>query len=362
MSRLDSLRATFNAKRINAVLVSKPVNVRYFSGFTGDSTILIITRRRQILVTDGRYDDQARLECPQFEIVKHERGLLKAVAEQLKSLGIRRVGFEGNEITFAAHALLQKLLPDWKFIAVVLDGLRQVKDAGEIDRIRRACSIADRAFAEVLNYIRAGVREIEVAARLEYLMRQYGSERAAFETIVASGLNGCYPHARASEKIINDGEFVTMDFGAVFEGYHSDMTRTVMIGRANDEQRRIYNAVLDAQLIGLKAIRAGVSGKFVDKKARDHLKSAGLEKYFTHGLGHGVGLEIHEEPRLSRLSTCKELKAGMLVTDEPGVYILKFGGVRIEDTVLVTTEGAEPLTHSPKELLELRAEPIDQRR
>ncbi len=353
MSRLDSLRSTFNAKRINAVLVSKPVNVRYFSGFTGDSTILIITRRRQILVTDGRYDDQARLECPQFEIVKQERGLFKAVADQLKSIGIRRVGFEGNAITFAEHAALQKLLPEWNFVALALDGLRQVKDADEIERLRRACSIADRAFEEVLNYIRAGVREIEVAARLEYLMRQYGSERAAFETIVASGLNGCYPHARASSKMINDGEFVTMDFGAVVEGYHSDMTRTVMVGQANDEQRRIYNAVLDAQLLGLKSIRAGVSGREVDKKVRDFLKKADLEKHFTHGLGHGVGLEIHEDPRLSRLSRCKELKAGMLVTDEPGVYVLNFGGVRIEDTVLVTAEGSEPLTRSPKELIEL---------
>lgn len=354
MSRLDSLRSTFNAKRINAVLVSKPVNVRYFSGFTGDSTILIITRRRQILVTDGRYDQQAKIECPQFEIVKQERGLLKAVVEQLKSLGIRRVGFEGNVITFAEHAALQKLLPEWNFVPLALDGLRQVKDAGEIDRIKRACSIADRAFAEVLNYIRAGVREIEVAAQLECLMRQYGSERAAFETIVASGFNGCYPHARASSKVIAEDEFVTMDFGAAFEGYHSDMTRTVMVGRANDDQRRIYEAVLDAQLCGLTAIRAGVSGKFVDKKARDLLKSAGLEKYFTHGLGHGVGLEIHEEPRLSRLSRCKELKAGMIVTDEPGIYMLNFGGIRIEDTVLVMADGAEPLTHSPKELIELR--------
>ena len=318
--------------------------VRYFSGFTGDSTILI---------TDGRYDDQARLECPSFEIVKHETGLMKAVTAQLKSIGIRQVGFEGNFMTVAELDRLQKYLPDWIFKTLTLEPLRQIKDAVELEKIRRACAIADRAFEETLNYIRAGVSEIEIAARLEFLMRQYGSERAAFETIVASGLNGSYPHARASTKVIADGEFVTMDFGAVFDGYHSDMTRTVMIGRATEDQRRIYEAVLDAQLLGLKEIRAGVSGRYVDKKARDVLKAAGLEKYFTHGLGHGVGLEIHEEPRLSRLSTCKELKPNMIVTDEPGVYIVGFGGVRIEDTVLVTSDGAEALTHSPKELIEL---------
>ncbi len=353
MSRLDALRSFLRSKRIGIMLVGKPVNVRYFSGFTGDSTILLITHDRQILITDGRYDDQARLECPSFEIVKHETGLMRETAAQLKSIGIRLIGVEGNFLTVDALNALQKFLPDWIFKPLTLDGLRQIKDADEIERIRRACAIADRAFAEVLNYIRAGVREIEIAARLEYLMRQYGSERAAFETIVASGLNGSYPHARASTKVIANGEFVTMDFGAVFEGYHSDMTRTVMVGRATDEQRRIYEAVLNAQLIGLKEIRAGVSGRYVDKKAREALNAAGLEKNFTHGLGHGVGLEIHEEPRLSKFSACGELKPNMIVTDEPGVYIVGLGGVRIEDTVLVTSDGAKPLTHSPKILIEL---------
>ena len=353
MSRLQKLRAELDRENLDAVLVSKPVNVRYFSGFTGDSTILIIGRQYKILITDGRYDDQARLESPEFEIVKHEDGLIKKVSDRLKALGFINIGFEGNVVSFNEYARLQKFAPDCKFAAVNLDPLRQIKDADEIAMIARACDIADRAFAEVLNYIRAGVREIDVAAQLEHLMRQYGSERPAFETIVASGVRGSFPHARATEKLIADGEFVTMDFGAVFNGYHSDMTRTVTVGRANDDQRRLYKAVLDAQLCGLAEIRAGVSGRTVDKKVRDFLSKHGLEKYFTHGLGHGVGLEIHEEPRLSRLSDCEALQPNMIVTDEPGIYIPNVGGLRIEDTVLVTDGDAQPLTHSPKRLIEL---------
>ena len=353
MSRLLKLRAELDNKNLDAILVSKPVNVRYFSGFTGDSTMLIIDRQNQMLITDGRYDDQARLECPQFEIVKHEDGLMKMTADRLKALGTTMVGFEGNVMTFDQHAKLQELMPDCKFISVDLNPLRQIKDEGELRRIKRACSIADWAFEEVLNHIRAGVREIDIAAELEHCMRQLGSQRPAFETIVASGLNGCYPHARASEKVIAEGEFVTMDFGAVFDGYHSDMTRTVMVGRANDEQRRMYDAVLDAQLSGLKTIRAGASCQTVDKKVRALLEERGFEKYFTHGLGHGVGLEIHEEPQLSKLSTSDALQSNMVVTDEPGIYILNVGGLRIEDTVLVTEGEAQPLTHSPKHLIEL---------
>ena len=353
MSRLQKLRAELDRENLDAVLVSKPVNVRYFSGFTGDSTILIIGRRHKILVTDGRYDDQARLESPGFEIVKHEDGLIKKISDRLKALGFIDIGFEGDVVTFNEYSRLQKFLPDGNFKSLKLDPLRQIKDADEITLIRRACDIADRAFAEVLNYIRAGVREIDIAAQLEHLMRQYGSERPAFETIVASGVLGSLPHGRATEKVIADGEFVTMDFGAVFNGYHSDMTRTVMVGRANDDQRRLYNILLDAQLCGLSGIRAGVSGRDVDKKVRDFLGSADLEKYFTHGLGHGVGLEIHEEPRLSKLSDCGALRPNMVVTDEPGIYIPNAFGLRIEDTVIVTDGEAQPLTHSPKHLIEL---------
>lgn len=354
MSRLDKLLALLDEHSLDAILVGKPVNVRYFSGFTGDSTFLIIARQRAQLITDGRYDDQARLEAPQFEIVKQENGLFKMIAERLKASGLKRVGFEGNVMTFDEHAKLLELLPDREFVSIKLDSLRQVKDADEIERIRRACSIADRAFDEVLNYIRAGVSEIEIAAELEHLMRRFGSERAAFETIAASGLRGAYPHARATEKLIAEGEFVTLDFGAVVDGYHSDITRTVVVGRASEKQLRLYSAVSSAHLTGLRWIRLGVSAQAIDRAVRFELSTRGLDKYFTHGLGHGVGLEIHEEPRLSKLSDCEALLENMIVTDEPGVYIEGFGGLRIEDTVRVTSTGdAETLTKSPRHVIEL---------
>ena len=217
--------------------------------------------------------------------------------------------------------------------------MRQIKDAAEIDCIKRACEIADKAFAEILKFIKAGVREYEVAAEMEYLMRKFGSERAAFDTIVASGVRGSLPHGR--------------DFGAVYNGYHSDITRTICVGKASAKQREIYNAVLSAQMYGLEVIKVGVGGKAIDEKVRERLKSLGYGDYFTHSLGHSLGLNIHEEPRLSPLSKCERLEVNMLVTDEPGVYIPNFGGVRIEDTVLVTQYGALPLTKSPKKLLEI---------
>ena len=206
---------------------------------------------------------------------------------------------------------------------------------------------------KVLNVIRPNVREIEVAAELEYFMRRFGSERTAFDTIVASGIRGSLPHGVATDKKICAGEFVTLDFGATFDGYRSDITRTVAVGKISVEQRKMYEAVFDAQAFGLEVITAGKSGKDVDAAVRERLTAAGYGKNFVHGLGHGVGLEIHEEPRLSRLSKCEQLLPGMIVTDEPGVYVENFGGVRIEDTVLVTDGRAEPLTHSPKNLIEL---------
>ena len=234
-----------------------------------------------------------------------------------------------------------------------LDPLRQVKDAEEISCIREACRIADSAFHDALRWLRPGIAEREVATRLERFMQELGSERPAFPTIVASGSRGSLAHGVATEKLIAPGEFVTMDFGAVFKGYHSDMTRTVCAGRADERQRRVYAAVLRAQMKGLSEVRAGASGKDVDRAARECLAADGLAEHFGHGLGHSLGLEIHEEPRLSPKSTCEHLEPGMLVTVEPGVYIPGWGGVRIEDTVLVTAGGGERLTTSCKELVEL---------
>ena len=351
--RLFNLQEKISAEEVDAVLITKIPNVTYFSGFTGDSSVLLIGKNFRKLITDGRYREQAVLEAKNFTLVEHTEGLYKKIVDEIKISGCKKIGFEGLVMTVAKHSYLKKELPDVEFKSVELDTLRQVKDASEIEKIRVACEIADDAFKKVLPIIKPGVREIEVAAELEYFMRRIGSQAAAFTTIVASGWRSALPHGTATDKKICAGELVTMDFGAIYNGYCSDMTRTICVGKASDEKKKIYNLVLDAQLYGLEIITAGKSGKELDEAVRNFLTAAGYGDYFVHGLGHGVGLEIHEEPRLSKLSKCESLLPNMIVTDEPGLYIENFGGVRIEDTVLVTSGKAQPLTHAPKNLIEL---------
>lgn len=352
-ARLINLRKKFSSEEVDALLVTKIPNVTYFSGFRGDSSALLIGKNFRKLITDGRYLEQAVTQAKNFTLIEQTEGLYKKIVDEIKSSGCKQVGFEGLVMTVAEHNYLKKNLKGVQFKSVELDTLRQVKDAAEIADIRKACEIADAAFEKVLAVIKPGVREIEVAAELEYLMRRLGSEAAAFTTIVASGWRGSLPHGTATDKKICAGELVTMDFGATYNGYCSDITRTICVGKASDDQRKIYDLVLDAQLYGLEIITAGKSGKEIDEAVRDRLTAAGYGRFFVHGLGHGVGLEIHEEPRLSKLSKCESLLPDMIVTDEPGLYIGNFGGVRIEDTVLVTSGKAEALTRSPKNLIEL---------
>ena len=351
--RLANLYDKLAAEEVDALLITKVPNVTYFSGFCGDSSALIVSKNVRKLITDGRYIEQAISEAKNFTLVEQTEGLRKKIVEELKLSGFKRVGIEGLVMTVAEYAYFNKELAGVEFKSLELDTLRQVKDAAEIACIRKACEIVDEAFTKVLPVIKPNVREIEVAAELEYLMRHQGSEAAAFTTIVASGWRGSLPHGTATDKKICAGDFVTMDFGATFNGYRSDITRTICVGRASSEQRKLYNAVFDAQLYGLEVIKAGKSGVDIDAAVRDRLTASGYGDYFVHGLGHGVGLEIHEEPRLSKHSKCESLLPNMIVTDEPGVYIGNFGGVRIEDTVLVTAGKAQPLTCSPKTLIEL---------
>lgn len=352
-NRLANLNDKLQAEEVDALLITKAANVTYFSGFRGDSSALLVGKNFRRLVTDGRYTEQAVNESRNFTIVEQTEGLYKKIVAEIKLFGCRRVGIEGLVMTVAQRDYLVKELAGVEFKSVEVDTLRQIKDAAELANIREACRIADEAFEKILAVIRPNVREVDVAAELEYYMRRLGSERTAFTTIVASGQRSSLPHGAATDKKICAGDFVTLDFGATFGGYRSDITRTVCVGRASLDQRKIYDAVLDAQLYGLEVITAGKSGVDVDAAVRARLEAAGYGKFFVHGLGHGVGLEIHEEPRLSKLSKCEKLLPSMVVTDEPGVYLANFGGVRIEDTVLVTSGRAEPLTHSPKHLIEL---------
>ncbi len=352
--RLAALRALLVNEQLDAVIVTKYVNLHYFSGFRGDDTTLVISAERAVLVTDSRYTEQAKMQAPLYELVEQKDGLLQKTADVVKEIGCQKVGFEGNALIYDDFAKLTELMPGVEFkTPLKLDVLREIKDSTEIKLIRKACGIADAAFEDILGFIRPGVTELAVAARMEGKMRELGAEEPAFKTIVASGLRGALPHGIATDKTIGQGELVTLDFGAMYKGYCSDMTRTICVGKADERQREIYEAVLSAQKLALTLIKPGAAGKAVDAAAREELDRHGLGEYFGHGLGHSLGLEIHEAPRLSRLSTCEALVPGMLITDEPGVYIPGWGGIRIEDTVLVTETGSEALISSDKELIEL---------
>lgn len=350
--RLAALRKLMTEHKLDAFIMNREVNLHYFSGFRGDDTILVITSDRQYLVTDSRYTEQAKAQAPAFELVEQKDGLLHRTAEVLIEGNAQHIGFEGNGLLYDRYLALHKLLPGRSFATPLnLGPLRQVKDAEEIACIQKACEIADAAFVDVLTFLKAGRTELEVAAHMEAFMRAHGSEGPSFPTIVASGLRGALPHGIATDKRLEAGDFVTMDYGAIYEGYHSDITRTVVLGQASERQKDVYAAVLAAQEHALTLIRPGASGKAVDAAVREKLKEHGLA--FGHGLGHSLGLEIHEEPRLSPKSTCEHLEPGMLITDEPGYYEPGWGGLRIEDTVLVTEDGSKRLTTSKKSLHEI---------
>lgn len=354
-ARLKKLRNFLGEHQLDAVLISKLENLHYFSGFTGDDTLLLVTPTNAELITDFRYIEQAKQQTSDFYIIEQKDGLLAAAAERMKKNAVHKVGFEGGDLCYSDFAAIYKLLPERiEFnTPLKLDELRMIKDAEELSFLRRAVEISDRAFEQVLQFIKPGVRELDVALELETCMRRLGSERPAFTTIIASGVRGSLPHGIATEKLIVDGEFVTMDFGAVYKGYHSDITRTLCVGHADENQHKIYDIVLKAQLLGVEKVQVGASGRAVDEDVRRYIMDAGYGRAFGHGLGHSVGLEIHEEPRLSPLSKCDQLVENMLVTVEPGIYLPGWGGVRIEDTVLVTADGGKPLTQSSKQLIEI---------
>lgn len=352
--RMEALRALLRKQGLDAVIVTKEVNLMYFSGFRGDDTMLVVTPARQFLITDNRYTEQARQQAPRYELVEQKHGLTARTAELLAALGAKRIGFEGKHMTYQRYRDFASRLPECTLTGDLdLDALRQIKDAGEIAKIRKACEIADAAYEDVLSFLRPGVTEFEVAAHMEGYMRAHGSEGPSFAIIVASGKRGALPHGTPTQKVIEEGDFVTMDYGAIYEGYHSDITRTLCVGRASERQRETYAHVLEAQELALTLIKPGASGKAVDAAVRQLFARYGLDAYFGHGLGHSLGLEIHEEPRLSPHSTCEHLAPGMLITDEPGVYFADWGGLRIEDTVLVTEQGSEALTKATKKLIEI---------
>jgi Xaa-Pro aminopeptidase len=352
--RLRTLHLELERLKLDALLVTHMPNVRYLCGFTGSAGVLL-AGERSVFFTDGRYTEQARREVKGARVVTATIPAMAAAAEMIGARRLTRVGFEADRMTVSARGFLRRTLRGGARLVESLgavERLRTLKDADEIMLLREAVLLGSRLLGPLLKTIRAGVKETEIAARLEYSARLAGAEGMSFETIVASGARSALPHGVASHCAVEPGGFVTLDYGVILTGYCSDMTRTVHVGRAGDQERTCYEAVLGAQRAAAEAVRPGATAGEVDEAARSFLKRARLAKYFTHSTGHGVGLEIHETPRIAAKQR-QVLQPGMVITIEPGVYIPGRYGVRIEDMVLVTESGFEVLTPSPKELIEL---------
>ena len=356
--RADRLRAGLADAGCDALLITRLVNIRYLTGFTGSAALLLVLAGDLVFVTDGRYGEQSAEQLgaagvpATIEVSTTMTG--QQAALQAAARGVARLGLEAESVTWAQQ---RRFASDWfpgaELVPTtgLVEGLRGRKDAGEVARMQAAATAADRALARVLPMLATRPEEREVALALEVEMRHAGASGPSFETIVAAGSNGAKPHARPSTRRIERGELVVIDFGAVIDGYCSDMTRTVCVGEPTSATaRRMVEVVTASQRAGVSAVAAGVSGKEVDEVCRAVIADAGWADAFVHGTGHGVGLEIHEAPRVSSAST-DTLASGHVVTVEPGVYLPEEGGVRIEDTVIVTDSGCSPLTHAPKDLV-----------
>jgi Xaa-Pro aminopeptidase len=351
-ARLARLRERLAEQSVDALLVSQPENRRYLSGFTGSAGVLLITAERALIATDFRYWEQVGIESPLFELVKAESTFLEVLPGMLAGQPVTRLGFEADHATFADVQEWMAAVPEAEWVPIrglVLE-LRAVKDANELDALRQAIRLTDEALAAGLAQARPGMTERELAWLIESTMRTHGAPALAFDIIVASGPNGARPHARATDAVLPAGQPIVIDMGAKVGGYCGDLTRTVCLGRPDDPDRfwEVYNAVLRAQQAAEAAVRPGLTGKEIDAVARDLIAEAGFGEFFGHGLGHGVGLAVHELPRFSRFFTAP-LVAGNVVTVEPGIYLPGWGGVRIEDVVLVTENGVEVLTEAPKD-------------
>jgi len=334
---------------LDAVVFFDPSNIRYLCGFTGTDGALVITRESDCFLTDSRYTTQARQQVAADQIREY-RVKIDGIVSLLRELGLRRIGFEAETLPYAqAEKLREKGSPDlsWDPVGEGVLSLRGAKGPSEIDAVLEATRISAEAFEEILPLVRPGAVEKEIALALEFAMKRRGGEEKAFDFIVASGIRGALPHGIASEKVIGAGELVTLDFGTRFAGYHSDETVTVAVGEVSPRLREIFDTVLRAHDLAIDRVRPGMALREIDSVARGHIADRGYGEYFGHGLGHGVGLEVHEYPTVS---PCSEAVAeeGMIITVEPGIYIPELGGVRIEDMILVTADGCRPLTRIPK--------------
>jgi Xaa-Pro aminopeptidase len=349
-ARREALARQLKARRLAGMLLSDPADIFYLTGFRGSAGVAFLGGADAVLWVDPRYSLQAGEQASGVRVSEVKSSLLRFAGRWLSRKSRQRIGYEDTHLTCQQFSQLEKAAAGkvvWVPYGQAVRALRAVKDEDEIETIRRACRITSQVYEDVLPQIRPGVSELQLAAEIEYRMKCQGADGPAFETIVASGQRAALPHARPSSKLLEKGELVILDLGAILHGYASDMTRTVYLGRPDSRIRRLYARVEEAQRKAVEAAVPGVEARNVDAAARRALARHGLDRYFTHSTGHGVGIEIHEEPKVGRQGTAK-LKQGSVITVEPGVYLEGLGGVRIEDTLVVTAVGAEILTPAPK--------------
>jgi Xaa-Pro aminopeptidase len=337
--------------KVDGLVVSDPVNVSYVSGFSGDAGLLYISPSRQYLITDGRFESQAAQEAPEFALsISSGRGYFEALGRVIRRTRARRIGVEADDLTYGQARELRGHMTGRRMVATrgVVAGMRAVKTEGEIAAIRRSVAIADAAWVRTLRRVRAGMTERELSGEIERAMRMEGADKLAFGTIAASGPNAAMPHAPVTGRVLGDRDVVKADFGAVRDSYCSDITRTIFIGgNPKRKQGKMYRAALEAQLLAEEAAGPGMCAADLDAVARDYITEAGFGDEFRHGLGHGIGRAVHEMPSISQKSR-DVLEPGMVITIEPGIYIPGYAGVRVEDVVLITENGAEVLTQAPK--------------
>jgi Xaa-Pro aminopeptidase len=336
---------------IEGLLVTNTYNRRYVTNFTGSAGAALILAEKAYFITDFRYTEQAKEQVKGYEIIQHNKSFVDEASRIVKVEKIGKLGFEQDHVTFSLWKKLeQSMEAELVPVSNIIEELRMVKTEEEKNTIKEAARIADAAFAHILDYIKPGVAELDIAHELEFFMRKNGATSSAFDMIVASGKRSALPHGIASSKKIENGDFVTLDYGALYQGYVSDITRTVAVGKPSSRLREIYGIVLDAQKTAIEKIGPGMTGKEADAIARDLISEKGYGDQFGHSLGHGIGLEVHEGPGLAKRSETK-LLPGMVVTVEPGIYLPEMGGVRIEDDIFITDKGNEILTHAPKEFI-----------
>jgi len=351
MTRLEKIKELLNEHKLDAIYVTHLPNIRYLSGFSGSSAFLIITKNTDYFITDFRYKKQSAEQVKGFTIATNY-----ITTDEMKKIfaaeKFKNVGIESTHITVNGLETLKSTFPDVKFVPLkeCIEQFTMEKTPEEIAKIKKAIEITDRTFSKMLEFIKPGMTELEVSAEITYTQKKLGAEKDSFDPIVASGWRGALPHGIASNKKIESGDMVTLDFGCVYEGFCSDMTRTVAVGNPSDEMKKIYDIVLQAQVKACEAAKAGMSTKELDAVARDYIKSKGDGDNFGHGTGHGLGIEVHELPSISPRMEMNLLK-NSVVTIEPGIYAEGLGGVRIEDDILLNDTGCEILNHSKKELI-----------